>query len=198
MSTRRLTVKAAIRNSISTITHLPFEPLVTGPLLLVLLRGPDKVRNYLVSRLNTTPGLRRIEVSRFITILKILLAYGVVKYTNALLNSIALNNWRLRKAGTPWDFPNEIVVITGGASGFGKLIAEKLAVKVKKVVVLDVQDPPKEFENSPSRSNNKQETLLTSIRYQDRLLQLRHHQKIRASRSRFQHQARIRLSIDLD
>lgn len=140
--------------------RLPFEPLVTGPLLLVLLRGPDHVRNRLVSFLNTTPGLRKIEVNRLITILKVLLAYGVVNYSNAFLNSLALNRWRLRKDGAPWDFPNEVVLITGGSSGFGKLMTERLAPKVKKVVVLDVQDQPKEFENSLSPSTYSKSDLL--------------------------------------
>jgi hypothetical protein len=92
--------------------------------------------------------LRKIEVNRLITILKVLLAYGVVNYSNAFLNSLALNRWRLRKDGAPWDFPNEVVLMTGGSSGFGKLMTERLAPKVKKVVVLDVQDQPAEFENS--------------------------------------------------
>lgn len=170
MSPRTPSVKTAINNSISTITRLPFEPLVTGPLLFVLLRGPDHLRNRLVSTLNTTPGLRKIEVSRFITILKVLLAYGVVKYTNAFLNSLALNRWRLRKDGAPWDFPNEVVLMTGGSSGFGKLMTEKLAPKVKKVVVLDVQDQPKEFEDSSSNLSYPNPGVKYSFVFQTRRL----------------------------
>ena len=163
---------AALQHALSTITRLPFEPLVTAPLLLVLLKGPENVREKLIGLLKTTPGLRNIELNTVISVLKGLLAYGVVSYTNSFFNNFALNRFRLTKDGTSWNWPNEIVLITGGSSGFGKLMTEKLASKVKKVVVLDVQSPPKEFENSMScySSSIKRLILIKTFRPKNRLL----------------------------
>jgi len=165
---------AALQHTSSTIARLPFEPVVTAPLLLILLKGPENVREKLIDILKSTPGLRNVELSTVISVLKGLLAYGVISHTNSFFNSFALNRFRLTKDGTPWNWPNEVVLITGGSSGFGKLMTEKLASKVKKVVVLDVQSPPKEFENSTSSCSSSitRLVLIEIFRSKDRILQM--------------------------
>jgi all-trans-retinol dehydrogenase (NAD+) len=45
-----------------------------------------------------------------------------------------------------WDWPNEIAVITGGSSGIGKCIVDRLLSSGLRVAVLDVQEPPKDLQ----------------------------------------------------
>ncbi|KAF3008390.1 hypothetical protein E8E13_000330 [Curvularia kusanoi] len=61
---------------------------------------------------------------------------------------MAQNSWRLR-AGQGWDWPNEIAVVTGGSSGIGKCIVERLSRLGLRVVVLDVQELPKDLQADP-------------------------------------------------
>jgi len=137
-------------NTISTIKGLPLGPLVTGPVVLFLLTGSAELRNKVAHFLTSTPGLRKLNINTIVLGLKVLIGYWLVTRTNTILNSLALNHWSLKKKGAPWDFPNEIAVVTGGSSGFGKLMTERLAPRLKRVIVLDVQDKPKEFEDSQS------------------------------------------------
>jgi len=72
---------------------------------------------------------------------KLLFGAGCVYRLNEWLNKWARNNWT--KAGD-WDWERELVLITGGSSGIGGGIAQKLAARKIKVVVVDCQ--PLRFE----------------------------------------------------
>lgn len=56
---------------------------------------------------------------------------------NNVLSSYVLNNFTSDK----WDWPNELVLLTGGCSGIGKQVALDLAAKGVKVIIVDVQEP---------------------------------------------------------
>ena len=60
---------------------------------------------------------------------------------NNFLNWGALNNWTSDK----WNWEKELVVITGGSDGFGKLLVQKLATKNVKIIILDIQPPTYEL-----------------------------------------------------
>ncbi|KIW83627.1 hypothetical protein Z517_02873 [Fonsecaea pedrosoi CBS 271.37] len=68
-----------------------------------------------------------------------------------ILSNLALNGWSWSKKGEPWDFSGtkEIVVVTGGCSGFGKLMVERFAGRAK-IVILDVSPLPKDLQSVPN------------------------------------------------
>ena len=135
---------------ITSIKTAAGEPLLTGALLYVLTRGPDSVRVRLLapfqSNVLAKNGAARLAV--FITVLKILTGAGVLKRINQALNSLAWNNWSIgRRPGAAFKFgPNkeELVIITGGSSGFGYEMVKAFS-RLARVVALDIQDFPPEL-----------------------------------------------------
>jgi all-trans-retinol dehydrogenase (NAD+) len=125
---------------VSTVTGASHEPLLTGALLYLLTRGPN---------LLGTNGASRL--ASFITILKVLTALGVVRRINGALTSLAWNNWRVfGRPGAPFEFgpaKKELVIITGGSSGFGYEMVKGFAQHAR-VVVLDVSNFPPELSKS--------------------------------------------------
>lgn len=133
----------------STLKHTLNEPLLTGTLLYILTRGPLQIRERLLrpfqtNLLGTNGGAR---LASFIRILKVLTAVGVVKRANQALNRLAWNGWTLGRSGAPFRFgpgKEELVLITGGSSGFGYEMVKGFS-KVARVVVLDIQVFPVEL-----------------------------------------------------
>jgi len=52
-----------------------------------------------------------------------------------------LNAWVAFGSARKLDWTEEVVVITGGASGLGRMIAEILSMRSASVVILDVREP---------------------------------------------------------
>lgn len=126
------------------------EPLLTGTLLYLLTRGPAHVRARLLApfKNNILAKNGEARLATFITVLKLLTGLNVLKRVNQALNSLAWNNWSLgRRPGAAFKFGpdrEELVIITGGSSGFGFEMVKGFS-KVARVVVLDVQDFPPEL-----------------------------------------------------
>ncbi|TVY33278.1 Dehydrogenase [Lachnellula subtilissima] len=112
-----------------------FDPRVTVPLLVALLYYPDKLRSILPVQLH-----QYVTSSTFIRTLKACLALKAVGAVSSKISDMALNNWTGK---TTFVKSQEIVLITGGSSGIGELMAKEFAAKGVKVVVLDLR-PPKE------------------------------------------------------
>lgn len=108
----------------------------------------------LAALLYAPPGLLerylRTDVSKitlhklFRPILKILIGFGIARAINSALNSFATNNWRISSSPPtkPWDWPNEIAVVTGGCGDIGVALVRGLTDKGVKVAVVDIVDPP--------------------------------------------------------
>ncbi|TVY82348.1 Dehydrogenase [Lachnellula suecica] len=112
-----------------------FEPKVTGPLLFALLYYPEKVLSLLPDQLH-----QYVTSKTLIRTLKFALAWGVVRALNSKLSDMAANNF---KGKANFVKSQEIVLISGGASGIGALMAKDFAAKGVKVIALDL-NPPKE------------------------------------------------------
>lgn len=117
-----------------------FQPLVTGPLLYVLLKGPNNVRTPLVNALAALPV--NISVDRAVTVLKYLFAVGAWGKVNSWMNRLALNAWRVSSRKKDWNWNKEVAVVTGGCSGIGEVVVKKLVGKGVRVAVLDIQPLP--------------------------------------------------------
>ncbi|KAF2966599.1 hypothetical protein GQX73_g6978 [Xylaria multiplex] len=137
-----------------SLRDLIFSPFLSGPLLLAVTQAPDTVRHIvrhivlniartLPSLLHTPPP--SFSLSTATTVLRAIFALSIIRRLNQALNSVAANSWHLT-ASKGWDWPNEIAVVTGGSSGIGKLIVEKLVALGLRVAVLDIQDLPKSME----------------------------------------------------
>jgi len=141
---------------VNLLKSVIFEPLITGPLLLALTRGPESVRQFLLRPFdsNLLSINRAQRISSITTTLKWLFALGLISHVNRALNAWAWNYWYIRKQGTPWEFGSpgkEIIVITGGSSGFGHHMVQDFASLTKaKIVVIDVQELPEDLKSSGS------------------------------------------------
>lgn len=71
--------------------------------------------------------------------LKALLALGVLGTVGKWLDRKVMNNWQGNKTGD-WDWNKEVVVVTGGSDGIGKIVVQLFAERGVKVAVLDIQE----------------------------------------------------------
>lgn len=134
---------------IETFKHASTEPIITGGLLYVLTRSPPHVRERVLApfrnNLLSKNGASRIAI--VITVLKFLTVVGILKRINRSLNRLALNNWSFGRPGAAFEFGNaktELVLITGGSSGFGYEMTKTFS-KTARVVVLDISPFPDEL-----------------------------------------------------
>lgn len=136
-----------ISTAIRRIVALPLSPLVSGPLLLATTFAPETSRDVLSSVLSTPIGDGFIVSAKFT--LSALVGVGIVRWLNQGLNSIASNSWHVTTRNE-WDWANEIAVVTGGSSGIGQSVVQRLADLGARVAILDIQPPlDKEFQSNP-------------------------------------------------
>lgn len=121
----------------SVILGAPFNPKLTGALLVALLYYPHKLKSIIPTRIQpyiTSPA--------FIRALKGLLVFGILRGANNKLSQLVLNNW---KKNAKFITSQEIVLITGGSSGIGEMMARDFSAKGVKVVVMDLNPPKTPF-----------------------------------------------------
>ncbi|KAK3368546.1 hypothetical protein B0H63DRAFT_423207 [Podospora didyma] len=134
-------LRSPVFRAIAQLGSTILSPLVAGPLLLAATFYPEAVRPIF----DSVTGSRG---STLITALQAIVALGVVRKVNQVLNIMASNSWRVAPR-SDWDWQKEIAVVTGGSSGIGKDIAKGLAALGVRVAVLDIQDPPKNIASNP-------------------------------------------------
>jgi all-trans-retinol dehydrogenase (NAD+) len=98
------------------------QPFLVGPLLYA--STVDILRPFL--SLHNRPVL--------VKVLKVLLAMGVLRTANNALSKLVMNNWTMDS----WRKGEEVVLITGGGSGIGELMARDLAQWSKAIIVFDL------------------------------------------------------------
>lgn len=139
-------------DAILGLNNFIFSPLLSGPLLAAVTYFPDVVRELLSVASSKLPEqLAPYFPPELATLgygLKLVFIFSVIRQVNSILNTMAHNSWRLRKA-KGWDWPTEVAVVTGGSSGIGQSMVEKLVALGVRVAVLDVQELPKALQDKP-------------------------------------------------
>lgn len=138
--------------AVETVREIVWSPLLSGPLLVAVTAAPDAVRDAAASvakRLSLPyPLVASLNIQHVKTTLSIFFALTLIRQLNRKLNVMASNSWRLLSS-SGWNWPDEIAVVTGGSSGIGQNIVEKLVARGLRVAVLDVQDLPKALQGNP-------------------------------------------------
>jgi NADPH:quinone reductase-like Zn-dependent oxidoreductase len=99
------------------------NPALTVPLLLA-------------ARYTTQGNIFAAEHATAYKYLKPLVVWGLLRSASAWLDDAVTNNW----SQDTYDWNKEVVVVTGGSDGIGKIVVHLLAEKGIKVAVLDVQE----------------------------------------------------------
>jgi hypothetical protein len=105
------------------IRYTAFNPALTLPLVLL-------------ARYTQQGNILAADHATVFKGLKALLGLGALSTVNGWLNSAVTNNW----SNDAYVWSREVVVVTGGSDGIGKVVVQLLAEKGIKVAVLDVQD----------------------------------------------------------
>lgn len=152
--------EGALHNRLfNTITATLHEPLVTGSLLYILTLGPGHVRDRLLQPFRGNL-LAKNGASRIATLIAILKAYfvlGIASRINKALNRLALNGWALKRQGSAFAFgpeKKELIVITGGSSGFGYEMVKAFS-SAARVIAFDVNPLPAELNECRSSRQQK-------------------------------------------
>jgi all-trans-retinol dehydrogenase (NAD+) len=137
-------------DALAAVTSAALSPVVNGPLLLAMLLSPDAAGRGLGlvaetlpfglgARLPSSPSdLRGARAT-----LSVLFALGLARLANGALSQAASNAWRWSRApGWSGDWSGEVAVVTGGCSGIGLRIVERLVQLGARVAILDVQELP--------------------------------------------------------
>ncbi len=135
---------------VQRLGRILLSPFLSGPVLLAIVYAPDTVRDFLEPTIKKLPDhvAASLSLAKAKTALQIIFGLGILRLFNDTLNTMAQNSWRLR-AGKGWDWPQEIAVVTGGSSGIGKCIVDRLLGLGLRVAVLDIQDMPKDLQANP-------------------------------------------------
>ncbi|OKL60724.1 hypothetical protein UA08_04435 [Talaromyces atroroseus] len=124
---------------VSTLRHTVFDPFKTLAAVLVLHYVPQLLNGSIIS--SHLPLHKRESALSY---LRIALALGLVGSVNSWIGRRVLN----RHVKDKYDWPREIVVVTGGSHGFGKETVLILAARAKgvRIAVLDVVPPDYEYD----------------------------------------------------
>jgi all-trans-retinol dehydrogenase (NAD+) len=137
-------IKGAILLPFKLTSYVALEPIATGLLLFTLTKAPREVRDVALRALQRA-GITASNLNNITTPLKYLLAAGILRRLHHALNRFAENYYHLRPQGELWKFGDEklseLIMITGGCSGFGALMTKGFVGKAR-VVIIDVQDQP--------------------------------------------------------
>lgn len=141
---------------LSLLRRAAFEPLFTGPLLFVLLRGPSDARDRVLEPFRNNL-LQKVSLGTVIKTVKWLFGLGLASRINQFLTNFTLNHGYVRRQGKAWNFDkggkDECILVTGGCNGFGLCMIRMFHARapLAKLIVLDIVDPPPEFDSSVFR-----------------------------------------------
>jgi hypothetical protein len=108
---------------------LYIDPIITG------------LRRSILHPIFTLPLLHLLRYRTFTslaayeTIVQFTAAASVLLWLNDWLSTQSANNWVTDES---WDWKKELVVVTGGSGGIGAGVAQRLAARGARVVVVDI------------------------------------------------------------
>jgi len=105
------------------IKYTVLNPALTLPLILL-------------GRYTQRGNILAAEHGTFFKHLKTVVGLGLLRSVSAWLDDAVTNNW----SNDTYVWSQEVVVVTGGADGIGKIVVHLLAERGIKVAVLDVQE----------------------------------------------------------
>lgn len=124
------------------LKYLSGDIRITAPLLFATLYCPEVLQRLLPQQ------LAWITSKPFIKVLGVLAGLSTVQLANSALSKRVLNN---HKSDAKFVKSTEVVLVTGGASGIGALIATRFAGMGVKVAIIDVTEPKESLRKSFSR-----------------------------------------------
>lgn len=139
---RMLTTHSGVTNDTigRLIKYTVLNPALTLPLILL-------------GRYTQRGNILAAEHGTFFKHLKTIVGLGLLRSVSAWLDDAVTNNW----SNDTYVWSQEVVVVTGGADGIGKIVVHLLAERGIKVAVLDVQELTYEgVYSSPPKSVRRQ------------------------------------------
>lgn len=118
--------------SITGVTHDTFRNVISKTFLNPALTIPL----ILAARYSQKGAQLSAQHATAFKHLKTLLALGLLRTASNWLDDAVINNWN----NDVYDWKKEVVVVTGGSDGIGKIVVQLLAEKGIKVAVMDVQE----------------------------------------------------------
>ncbi|EMD00883.1 hypothetical protein BAUCODRAFT_118611 [Baudoinia panamericana UAMH 10762] len=122
----------------TTLVKAALSPLLTAPALLALTVAPARIREPILRYLRE--HVSNLTIKRAITALQWLTALGLASRASAFMSELAQNNFRFQSERHRYNWPKEVAIITGAASGFGALMSKSLAEKGVNIVAIDIKD----------------------------------------------------------
>lgn len=123
-----------------SIVYIASDLRITAPLLLATIFYPIQLRNHLPPQLSSS-----LTSTAFTGTLNFLVGFAALRNLNERLSRFWLNNG---KPDAKFNAAKEIVLVTGGSSGIGELVARNFAAVGARVVVWDVHAAKVSFRES--------------------------------------------------
>lgn len=105
---------------------------VIGPFLVLLMYFPRRIKKLLPPKLQLL-----LKSPLLIKLLSVIAGYHILRKTNSAISQYCSNNGRSIVFRTS----DELVLISGGSSGIGLLMAKEFAKRGVKVIILDLREP---------------------------------------------------------
>lgn len=147
-----------LRKYVVALLTMPIRFAVTDlrlqvPLLIAIIYYPERIKSLVPEKVYSG-----ITDPRFLKGLEALIGFSITRGINNKLSQYVINNW---KRDAKFINNQEIVLITGGSSGLGALIAQDFAQRGVKVISMDV-NPPQKTQGQLNTSYLIRSRLLTS------------------------------------
>jgi len=136
------------------MSKLVLSVAASGAILAALTASPEKVKEPVLQHLgHLSKYITSQNVDRAILAVKGLLAFSIFGGVTEFFSELAQNDFRFSSEKSNYDWPKEVIVITGGTGGFGSLMAKDFASRGINVVLLDIADElPAALQNIPKIS----------------------------------------------
>lgn len=131
----------AIGGWVESLKSVVLNPVVPGAALAFVNYAPPDVVAKVLTPAATAWLAEYLRITDVKFPLKVLLGLAIVRTVNRFVSRLALSNWTL-SSPVAWNWPEEIVVVTGGSGGIGRDMVLNLVAKGVRVAVWDIAPLP--------------------------------------------------------